>query len=56
MNKKGQEPIPVLMALVAAAAAFWMSARMGSGLMMNVITFLLTGVVSYFLVARIADN
>lgn len=55
MNNKGQEPLPIIMGLVAGGFAFWMSVRMDNGLIWNLITFALTTVVSYFIVSRIAN-
>jgi uncharacterized membrane protein YeaQ/YmgE (transglycosylase-associated protein family) len=58
MNRKAQEfnPMSILLGIVGAILAWVMASSMHSGLLMKIITALITGVVCYFLSAMIADQ
>lgn len=59
MKKKAQfevEPLPVLMGIIGAILGFIMAGRMGSGIIMKLLTTIITGVACYFIAWGIANK
>jgi uncharacterized membrane protein YeaQ/YmgE (transglycosylase-associated protein family) len=48
-NKKAQvEPVPLVMGIIGSVLALMMASKMGSGIIMKMLTTVITGVVCYF--------